>query len=71
MTLNTLRVEDIDEKIRLNENAGIDIYALREDIKKQLNDFTWVSLRAQVQCQSYREQLDHINKRISDIEKEK
>ena len=64
MTLNKLNPEDIDEKIRLNKEQGIDILKLEEMIKEELKDFQWVALRAQIQCQLYTEQLEHIEKRI-------
>lgn len=68
IALNKLNPEDIDEKIRLNEKDGIDIYHLREMIHEELKDFQWVALRAQVQCQCYVEQLTHIDKRIAELE---
>lgn len=71
MILNKLAPEDIDEKIRLNEQAGKDIYKLRESIKEELKDFVWVAIRAQVQSQFYREQLEHIDMRIEEIKKAK
>lgn len=67
ITLNTLKPEDIDEKIRLNEADGIDIFKLREMIYKELCDFRWVKIRAAVQCQCYEEQLAHIDRKISEV----
>ena len=64
--LNKLNPEDIDEKIRLNEQNGVDIYKLQAAIKEELKDFRWVALRAMIQCQSYEEQLEHIEKRIKE-----
>jgi len=66
ITLNKLNPEDIDEKIRLNEQNGVDIYKLQSAIKEELKDFRWVALRAMVQCQLYEEQLEHIEKRIKE-----
>lgn len=66
MTLNTLNPEDINEKIRLNANDGIDIHKLREMIYRELCDFRWVEIRAKVQCQCYEEQLAHIDKKIEE-----
>ena len=67
MTLAKLNPEDIDEKIRLNLEAGVDIFKLRDLIKEELKDFRWVAIRANVQCQAYEEQLEHIEKRIKEI----
>jgi hypothetical protein len=67
ITLNTLRAEDIDEKIKINEGKGVDIFALRETIYKELCDFRWIEIRAKVQCQSYDEQLAHIDKKIAQL----
>lgn len=66
--LNTIRTEDIDEKIRINEKLGMSIHALQDHIKKELNDFQWTVIRAQVQCQCYVEQLEHIGNRIKEFE---
>jgi hypothetical protein len=66
LTLNTLNPEDIDQKIKLNEQDGVDIYQLRELIYKELCDFRWTEIRAKVQCQCYEEQLVHIDKRIAE-----
>jgi TolA-binding protein len=66
--LNKLLPEDIDEKIRLNEQAGVNIYRLRDGIIEEMKDFEWTIIRSTVQCQSYKEQLAHINKRIADME---
>lgn len=68
IALAKLSPEDIDEKIRLNEQDGVDIYKLRDLITEELKDFTWVGIRANVQCQLYKEQLEHINKRIKQRE---
>lgn len=68
INLNTISLESIDDKIRMNENDGIDIYKLRSEIRKELKDFQWIALRAQVQCQSYTEQLEHIENRIKELE---
>lgn len=68
MTLNTLPIEDIEGKIKLNEDAGIDIYELRRCIRKELNDFTWIGIRAGVSCQFYKEQLDYIDFKIKQLE---
>ena len=69
ISLNTLREEDIQEKIDLNNKDGIDIYKLRNLIEEELKDFEWVALRAQVQCQCYKEQLQYINRKINEMEK--
>lgn len=61
LTLAPLKKEDIEEKVRLNEDAKVDIYALREGIKAELKEFQWMQIRASVQCQSYQEQLEHID----------
>lgn len=66
ITLNKLNPEDIDEKIRLNEENGIDIYKLKELIKEEMKDFKWVALRANIQVQFYEEQIEHINKVIKE-----
>lgn len=66
ITLNKLSPEDIDEKIRLNEDNGVDIFKLKEAIKEEMKDFKWVAIRAMVQCQLYEEQLEHIEKRIKE-----
>ena len=68
--LNKLKPEDIDEKIRLNEQDGIDIFKLRDNIKEELKDFQWYALRSQIQCQCYTEQLEHIEKRIAEMKNE-
>ena len=68
IALNKLNPDDIDEKIRLNEQSGVDIYKLRDVIKEEYKDFKWMSIRAEVQCQSYLEQLEHIEKRIKEME---
>lgn len=65
MTLNKLSIEDIDEKIRLNKEQGVDLIKLRDLIKEELKDFQWIALRAQIQCQLYTEQLEHMNNRIA------
>ena len=39
MTLNKLLPEDIDEKIMLNEKAGVDIYRLKAAIIEELKEF--------------------------------
>lgn len=67
MILNKLVPEDIDEKIRLNNEAGMNIFTLRDSIKEELKDFRWMEIRAKVQCQSYEEQLEHIEKRIQEM----
>lgn len=67
IALAKLNPEDIDEKIRLNLEAGVDIFKLRDLIKEELKDFRWVAIRASVQCQAYEEQLEHIEKRIKEI----
>ncbi len=68
INLGKLNPEDIDEKISLNEKDGIDIFRLRDLIKDELKEFKWMAIRANVQCQCYEEQLEHINKRISEME---
>lgn len=68
LVLNKLAPEAIDEKIALNEKAGVDIYKLRELIKEEHKDFIWTKIRAEVQCQFYVEQLDHIEKQIKVFE---
>lgn len=68
LSLNKLRPEDIDEKIRLNQRDGIDIYRLRDLINDELKDFIWTRIRAEVQCQFFVEQLEHIDKRIKELE---
>jgi hypothetical protein len=67
LVLNKLVSEDIDEKIYLNHNAGIDIWKLEEMIKEELKDCIWAKIRAEVQAQFYTEQLEHIAKRIKQI----
>lgn len=69
LTLAKLSPEDIDEKIRLNEQDGIDIYKLKELIKEELTCARWIIIRNTVQCQCYEEQLDHIEKVIKEREK--
>lgn len=69
IVLNKLSPEDIDTKIKLNEDNGVDIYKLKELIKEEMKDFKWVALRANVQIQFYEEQLEHIDKRIKEKEK--
>ena len=66
ITLNKLSTEDIDQKIRLNQEAGIDIFQLRDLIKEEYKDFIWMKIRADIQCQFYLEQLEHIEKRIKE-----
>lgn len=66
LVLNKLLPEDIDTKIKLNQNAGIDIFKLRDSILEERKDFIWMRIRAEVQIQFYDEQLEHINKRISE-----
>lgn len=68
IVLAPLNTDDIDEKIRLNEDTGVDIYKLRDSIKQELKDFKWQEIRAKVQCQSYTEQLEHIENRIKKME---
>lgn len=68
LALAKLSPEDIDEKIRLNEQDGIDIYKLRDLIIEEEKEFAWVEIRAKVQRQSYKEQLEHINKCIQQRE---
>lgn len=68
LILAKLRHEDINEKIVLNEKSGIDIYALRASIKDELKDFQWAEIRAMVQCQSFVEQLEHIENMIKQFE---
>lgn len=68
LVLNKLREEDIDEKIRLNEESGIDIYKLKELLKQEQLDFIWTKIRCEVQCQFLTEQIAYIEKRIKAIE---
>jgi hypothetical protein len=68
LALAKLAPEDIDEKIRLNANDGVDIFKLRDLIKEELKEFRWIAIRANVQCQSYEEQLEHIDNRIKEME---
>ena len=70
IVLNKLNTRDIDEKIQKNAEEGRDIYALREFLLDELKDFRWVIIRATVQCQCYEEQIDHINKKIKELEGE-
>lgn len=69
LVLNKLRPEDIDEKIMLNEKAGVSIQELRRLINEEMKDFIWTRIRAEVQCQFYAEQLEHIDRRIKEKEK--
>lgn len=66
LVLNKLLKEDIDEKIRLNQEAGVDIFKLRELILDERKDFIWMRIRAEVQIQFYDEQLERINQRIAE-----
>lgn len=68
LILNKLVPEHIDEKIVLNENAGIDIFTLQEMIKAELSECTWAIIRSTVQKQFYKEQLEHIEKQIKKFE---
>lgn len=68
MILAKLNPDDIDDKIRLNKQDGVDIYKLRDLIKEEYKDFKWTAIRAEVQCQCYVEQLEHIEKRIKELE---
>ena len=68
LTLNTLRLEDIEQKVRLNEQSGVDIYMLRREIEKEMNDWRWQIIRATVQCQCYEEQIRHIDRMIKERE---
>lgn len=70
LVLNKLSPDAIDEKIRLNEQDGVDIFKLRDLIKEEYKDFKWTAIRAEVQCQFYLEQLEHIEKRISELVKQ-
>lgn len=70
VVLNELQTEDIDEKIRLNEAQGIDIVELRGLIAKELKAVEWIKIRAIVSSQFYKEQLEHIDYRISQLEKQ-
>lgn len=68
MPLNKLRAEDIDDKISKNERDGITIYQLRDLIREEKLDFVWTVIRAQIQIQSYTEQLEHIERKIKERE---
>ena len=68
LSLSKLNPLDIDEKIRLNENAGVSIEMLYESIKDELKDFQWIKIRAEVQIQCYTEQLEYIEKRLKEVE---
>ncbi len=68
LALNKLRLEDIEEKIRLNEQTGIDIYNLRELLRDELKEWQWVAIRSNVQSQFLSEQLEHIEKVIKQRE---
>lgn len=67
IALAKLNPDDIDEKIRLNLEAGVDIFKLRDLIKEELKEVEWVVIRNIVQSQSYKEQLEHIEKRIKEM----
>jgi hypothetical protein len=66
IALNKLRPEDIQEKIDLNAKQGIDIFQLKELIEQEKLDFEWTIIRATVQVQCYKEQLEYINKKIKE-----
>jgi hypothetical protein len=70
MTLDKLLPEDIEEKIRLNEEAGINVYALRKLINEELKSFQWSIIRQTIQVQCYNEQLEYIDKKILFMEQE-
>lgn len=66
--LNKLVAEDIDHKIYLNQKDGISPIQLREMIREELKDFIWTQIRCGVQIQFYKEQLEYLDKRISQID---
>jgi hypothetical protein len=69
MILNKLSPDSIQEKIDLNAKQGIDIHKLKELIEQEKLDFEWVIIRATVQVQLYKEQLEYINKKIEETNK--
>lgn len=69
IALNKLEDRDIQEKIDINVKDGVDIYQLRDLIKEEYKDFIWCKIRAEVQCQFYLEQLEYIERKISEMEK--
>lgn len=68
VVLDKLAPQDIDEKIRLNEDIGYDIFKLLISLKEELKDFRWAAIRAQVQCQCLTEQISHLEKRIKEYQ---
>lgn len=64
LTLSKLHDDDIEEKIRLNQEVGINLVALRDSIIEELKDFEWMRIRAEVQIQNYKEQIAYMNKKI-------
>ena len=64
INLSKLSPEDIEEKIRLNEESGMDIRQLKQMIEEEMKDFQWVKIRCEVQIQLYTEQLDYINRKL-------
>jgi len=64
MILNKLSPDSIQDKIDRNAAQGIDIHKLKELIEQEKLDFEWVIIRATVQVQLYKEQLEYINKKI-------
>jgi len=65
MILAPLKPEDIEEKIRLNnEDHGYDHITLREHLRKELLDCQWTALRCQIEAQSLSEQIDYITKKL-------
>lgn len=71
LSLSPLHHDDIEEKIKLNADAGVDIVALRNEIEKEQLEFKWMRIRAEVQIQNYDEQLAYINKKIKELGLEK
>jgi hypothetical protein len=45
------------------------MYTKRTELEKELKDFSWVEIRAKVQCQSLREQTEHLRNRIAQIKR--
>lgn len=68
LTLSPLHHDDIEEKILLNEKAGVPLRQLRDEIIKELLEFQWMKIRAEVQIQNYQEQLAYMNKKLADLD---
>lgn len=62
---NPLHPEDIEEKIQLNLNDGLDLNSLRDTLEEELHSTERSILVSEIQAQNLKEQLAYIDKRIA------